>query len=259
MQYVPRETILNIIDYLEIDQIEAFFITNTDAKKLSNDKKVLRYISDTKHLPYVRSFKDLLKIIRMDKSDICDLAMRVGDLRVFKHYMHYSNNDYILTTAIEYGNLNIVKYLVENGIEVYDIDFNTAAYEGHLDIVKYLFNENTDTTYTISEAIFGKHSIDVIKFLVENGVNISHLDIIYSIDNGYYDIADYLLQHSIKTVRNSVIINAAKLCKLNVIKYILDSRYKVSYSAITDAIYAAKNAKNKDVLNYLMTTPIYIM
>ena len=55
-----------------------------------------------------------------------------------------------MTTAAEYGHLNIVKWLHKNNFECTTNAMDLAALNGHLEVVKWLhFNRNSGCTYRI--------------------------------------------------------------------------------------------------------------
>ena len=87
-----------------------------------------------------------------------------------------------LTKAIEKGNLEIVKYLVENGADIKDNDSNTAltvaSRNGNLEVVKYLVENGADINDkdnygdTALMVASWNGNLEVVKYLVENGADI---------------------------------------------------------------------------------------
>lgn len=108
----------------------------------------------------------------------------------------YSNG---LTTASRNGNLEIVKILLKNNI---NIDFigpslESAVYLGHLEIVKFFVkngaNINKISIWYIDNAIeFGY--FDIIKFLFENGLNMRNDFIYRAFEHGQIKIGSYLIK-----------------------------------------------------------------
>ena len=92
--------------------------------------------------------------------------------------------NYPLIIAVDTGNLDIVKYLVEHGADihiVHDFPLRTASEYGYLDIVKYLVekgaNINDVDMFTKPLSLAGENGhLDVIKYLVENGADIRARD-----------------------------------------------------------------------------------
>ena len=80
-----------------------------------------------------------------------------------------------LYSAAKYGHLNVVKYLVENGVGIKDFFglLNGASEEGHIDIVKYLIDMGAPVThYALARAVRHDH-IDVVKLLIEHGAEVT--------------------------------------------------------------------------------------
>jgi len=118
-----------------------------------------------------------------------------------------------LHVAAAHGKLEIIKYLVEIGIDI-NIRSGTfctnalerAATKGHLSIVKYLISKNIviDTSEPdrnpLFAAIYGGH-LDTIKFLVEHvdisikysGENMKDIDAYtFAIERGQTEVAEHL-------------------------------------------------------------------
>jgi hypothetical protein len=114
-----------------------------------------------------------------------------------------------LQRAIEDGYLDTVKYLVENGADIRNVDswsLGFAIRHGHLDTVKYLVENGADIRdidYWLEGAAAGGH-FDTVKYLVENGVDIRDIGrqlMLLASRQGRPDIMDLLQQHGAKKYR----------------------------------------------------------
>lgn len=115
------------------------------------------------------------------------------------------NIDEIFRVAIISNNLDIVKYLVENGanINASEIWFTThplrwASYKGHLDVVKYLIekgaNIHAKNEFSLIHAYTNNH-FDVIKYLIDHGANIDAINTachLYFMNKAPIDTKEYL-------------------------------------------------------------------
>ncbi|PEF35843.1 hypothetical protein CON84_21350 [Bacillus sp. AFS094228] len=121
-----------------------------------------------------------------------------------------------LHTAAAHGHLEMIKYLINAGIDAnaQGGTFSTnalerAATKGHLDIVEYLINQNVEIDTSepdrnpLFAAIYGGH-LDIVKYLVQNGIDITVKytgDTMkdmgayeFAIERGQTEIAEYLKQ-----------------------------------------------------------------
>jgi hypothetical protein len=63
-------------------------------------------------------------------------------------------NDYALLHAAEYGHLDVVQFLVENGANIHsrnDSALLCAARNGHLNTVQYLVENGADISYLLND------------------------------------------------------------------------------------------------------------
>ncbi|WP_147536279.1 ankyrin repeat domain-containing protein [Bacillus marasmi] len=163
----------------------------------------------------------------MDKTKIAKeirTAIKNGQLETLRNLLEKEPEMLIWMTpfgtwlhvAASHGHLEIIKYLINTGIDVnaQGGTFSTnalerAATKGYIDIVEYLINQNVE--FDTSEpdrnplfaAIYGGH-FDIVKLLVENqidisikysGENMKDMDAYaFAIERGQTKIAEYLKQ-----------------------------------------------------------------
>ncbi|MFJ8219748.1 ankyrin repeat domain-containing protein [Bacillus cereus] len=149
-------------------------------------------------------------------------AIKIGDINRMKQLMGYDTKLLNAKTsfgtwlhiAAKKGNLDIVKFLVEEGIDIdarggtFDSSaLNSAAGSGYLDIVKYLVRASAELDVSLAKrnplfgAIYGGYK-NVVEFLVEKGIdisirytgeNIKNMNAYeYAIEFGQTEIAEYL-------------------------------------------------------------------
>jgi len=136
-----------------------------------------------------------------------DCAIDQGNFEIVKFLVEQSPDivkktpNLILSAARE-GHLNLVEYLHKNGADINTDNeiFVTAAKFGKLDVVQYFFENGVDITKQNNTALRKSahyNKLEVVKFLVENGANIHAKNdeaVKFSAKSAYFEQLDYLLQ-----------------------------------------------------------------
>lgn len=84
--------------------------------------------------------------------------------------------DSVIIWASCYGNLEIVKYLVEKGVDIHHRDDESiieASRHGHLEVVKYLVENGADINANDNAALYMAYDehLEIVKFLIEKGAD----------------------------------------------------------------------------------------
>ena len=117
----------------------------------------------------------------------------------------FTSNHEALIQASQYGNIEAVKYLVENGADVHADDDKAlifASKNGNIEVVKYLVEYGSDIHANNDEALeqasyFGH--LDVVQYLVEHGADIHANDdyaLYYALQYGHTDVVTFLREKS---------------------------------------------------------------
>lgn len=135
------------------------------------------------------------------------------------------------------GNLDLVKFMVENGADIqenknYPIQFAIA--HRHLEIVKYLIEKGAnvlnDDNLALRRASSNGH-LEVVKLLIEHGADVKTCDN-YSIEraskNGHLEVVKILIDHGAE-VTDEIINNA----KDNVKEYLKSIKNIVYYGFVS--------------------------
>ena len=111
--------------------------------------------------------------------------------------------DQLIEASID-GDLDKVKYLVENGADVHadnDYALCLSAENGHFDIVKYLVENGTDIHAKNDHALCWSAKnghLEVVRLLLENGADIhAHDDFALrlSAQKGHLEVVKYLIEN----------------------------------------------------------------
>ena len=82
---------------------------------------------------------------------------------------HKKNNCIYAKRAAEYGHLEMLKWLVENGFKFTADALTAAAERGQLECVVYLRDRGCKITPTVSKATVNIAQIHVLRWVIENG------------------------------------------------------------------------------------------
>jgi ankyrin repeat protein len=82
-----------------------------------------------------------------------------------------------LNYAAGNGHLEVVRFLVEQGVDIQDDALKRAAANGRLDVVKFLVEHGADDINNWPLGWAAKYGhLEVVRFLVENGADIHAMD-----------------------------------------------------------------------------------
>ena len=109
-------------------------------------------------------------------------ASRVGDLVLVKSLLKedfsiHANEEALRNSAYN-GHLEVVKYLIENGVDIHarnDYALRLASYNGHIEMVKYLVEKGADIHASNDEALRWSTlqvHLEIVKYLIKKGANI---------------------------------------------------------------------------------------
>ncbi len=116
------------------------------------------------------------------------------------------NPEVRLYRAAGMGDLEAVKYLVEDGANVHSANnkgmtpLHAAALGGHLEVVKYLVEDGANVNATNSDGgrpLYGAASmghLEVVKYLVAHGANV-HAALHEAALGGHWAVVKYLVAH----------------------------------------------------------------
>ncbi len=195
-----------------------------------------------------------------------------------------------LQIASKYGQLEIVKYLIEHGakinqqvelddipvvegvIEYGDTALMYASHSGHLDVVSYLIDMGADVNlkdFKYSTALIRASTddghLEVVRFLIDSGADINAKNIsnngvlTLALWSDNFDIGRYLIKSGVDInatdeTGNTVLIWAVGKGNLELVKLFIDNGASVNYKNIYTgqiALDVAKKNRQKKVVKYL--------
>src|SRR5437868_105623 len=166
------------------------------------------------------------------------------------------SDEKLLMKYAKTGNLNEIKILFENGVNICADDNYAivwASYYGHLEIVKFLFENGTDICTQDNKPIVwasNNNQLDIVKFLFENGANIYTQDN-YAIRNAAFDkrlnMVEFLLNYYYNNDNNLIyLLNAIYGLKLNFNENLINKIDILIWSIKLDKCYYFRNNFNEE-------------
>jgi len=111
------------------------------------------------------------QVITQNQKFFCYRVARTNDLKLLRWVREEKECDWDYETsgvAAIQGNLDMLKYCVENGCEVHDGTCAVAAKNGHLDCLEYLRSKNIPWDERVCKRAHEKNHIDVLTYAVKN-------------------------------------------------------------------------------------------
>lgn len=158
----------------------------------------------------------------------------------FKYYQ-----DLPLHAASE-GNLEVLKCLVDKGVELNYNLYKKAAYNGHLHIIEYL-PETLDPSFLLGAARSGH--LHIIKYAAKNGTPLNSNIFIEAAEWGHLEIVKFGVECNFPLNRE-ILIAAIKWDRPNIFEYALNNGATLD----KDAIEIATKRRCLEVLKFACTT-----
>jgi ankyrin repeat protein len=183
-----------------------------------------------------------------DEEEVC----MVGNLERFKSMRINYLND-CLFIALEYGHVNIAKYIVKIGAkEHYNYALYWASRGGHMESIRYILLKGArNLNGGLLGACHNGH-IDIADYFIKKGA--SNLDEAFeeACQNNNTDILDYLIEKGANNFENGFVI-ASEYGKMDLVKYFIDKRLIGNISEIINsALCGACLNGHIDMVNYLV-------
>ena len=207
--------------------------------KLHERKLIGYFMDDIEYLP--EKEPDFNQLIRDGDFDIVRYFLE-------KYPLEYEKQlpDDVISWASRHGNLEFIKYVIENDIFQKEYSWNKeikilnnavswASFGGHLEVIKYLIEKGGKIGIdSIKNASLGGY-LKVIKYLIGKGGIITDDAIAYASKNGHLEVIKYLIEKGGKITDNGILY-ASKNGHLEVIKYFVKTGSKITLDALYDSV-----------------------
>jgi len=197
-------------------------------------------------------FRDDIEYLPEKEPDFNQL-IRDGDFDIVRYFLEKYPLEYekqlpddVISWASRHGNLEFIKYVIENDIFQKEYSWNKeikilnnavswASFGGHLEVIKYLIEKGGKIGIdSIKNASLGGY-LKVIKYLIGKGGIITDDAIPYASKNGHLEVIKYLIEKGGKITDNGILY-ASKNGHLEVIKYFVKTGSKITLDALYDSV-----------------------
>ena len=208
---LPEHVLISVLNGLNIVDLVNTCKVDKKAKKICKENNKIR----NRVQGYLLLEKDIDKFSQIKKDKF--LIKNSKNLEIVKFLIEnganvHVNNNEVLKKASENGHLEVVKFLVQNGA---DVDANNglplilASQNGHLEVVEYLVSKDANihirNDLALSWASERGH-LEVVKFLVKNGANVHAYDD-YALREtsryGYLEVVKFLVKNGANVNANN--------------------------------------------------------
>lgn len=178
-----------------------------------------------------------------------------GNFVMFKYFYekyscHHLNHNILLIDSAKSGNLNFLKYIYDKHLHNDSLD--TVAYMaskyGYLDIVKFLIDCGINNIDTIFEEACYSGNIELIKFLISLGIKNLNNALIRASYAKNKDIIKFLISHGANNLNDALTIICRQYDVLDLVDYLI----KNGADDLNSCFILAHHAKNYDILEYLI-------
>ncbi|BCS83144.1 ankyrin repeat protein [Cotonvirus japonicus] len=196
-------------------------------------------------LSNVSTFK-YLKLCGVDiyNDDIIRWASKKNHNNIMKFIVNKKSDNHkkniALRCSIEHGNFEMVKYLIDQGVDI-NVDngniIHSALYYGRIETIKYLVEHGADVNINngsiIKNALYRGH-YEIVKHMIKYGadININNNDIIISaVTSRRLDVAKFLVEigADIQACDNWILKWASEHGRLEVIKFLVEIGVDIQY------------------------------
>lgn len=216
------------------------------------------------HLDIIKHLVENGFEIHGDANSAISEASSYGQLEIVKYLI---DNGADVTCSLEcassYGQSNIVEFLLDNyksRIDRYDKSLRTATRSNHLEVIKLLLNNGGDAVACLRYATTDGY-IEIVKYIEGLGIDVANdsLAVKYASNYGYFDIVKYI-HNDLKTVSDYSKVYALNFASsyghIDIVKYLVDEcDCAISRNNFKCVISSAENG-HIEIVDYLINKGI---
>lgn len=211
-------------------------------------------------------YLDLLRCVISFNSDrfvsfskLMYLAVRYGHLNVVELLREEHSVDIssvlLVCTASEYGRLDILENLHQNGALLDSHALELSAKNGHLEIVRYLHARGvTFNVFTVASTAHNGH-LEVIEYLHQNGADITlndNMAIHNAATNGHFKVVKYLFDNGARLHNlKRIVLNSVSRCNWQMLNFIDKNCTLEARKHYNQAVVRASSEGNLKAVKYL--------
>jgi ankyrin repeat protein len=198
----------------------------------------------------------LLMSIKRDHFEVVKYLIEKGAI-----FQDFHDEFGILQMIANNGNLEMMKYLVKNGLCKNEALY-LYALRNNFEMVKYLIEQGANINYDngITLRVSAERDrFEMVKYLVEHGANINvhgggnnPAPLVSSAENGNLEMVKYLVEHgaNVNIAKNEALLWSAARGDLEMVKYLVEHGAKVNANK-DEALEIAIQTKQLLVVEYL--------
>ena len=164
------------------------------------------------------------------------VAVNEDCLDMIKHIMktRYPRDD-ILSCAIMKGRIEIVKYLLDEGVPVDSMMVKCAVRFADLEMVKYLVERGCEVDGKVLSDAVVVASIDVVEYLLEQGCTVDENALEYAVKSGRDDVMIRLMEHGCH-MKPALLIDVYDSWGMDMVGYMVEKGFPAD-ALLKHAIY----------------------
>lgn len=150
------------------------------------------------------------------------VAINANSLDMIKYIMKTRYpHDQILACAIMKGRIEIVKYMLDEGIALDSMMAKHAVRFADLEMVRYLMERGCEVDEEVLSDAVVVASIEVVEYLLEEGCPVAEDVLDYAVKSGRDDVVIRLLEHEGCHMKPTLLIDAYDLWGLDMVGYMM--------------------------------------